>query len=333
MPRWRNGSRAAFRPQWSQTMEVRFLSWAPELVVSGMARSYHAIAGSKYTAAILSPIISASFSRSDVLKRLGLKPTGSNFTRLKAMISNLRLDTSHFVHRKSLPSTKLSWQTVLVLDRSSGGRKEDVRILRRALIESGVPETCEECGMGPTWNGRPIRLQIDHRNGNCIDNRPGNPRFLCPNCHSQTDTFGFKNVSIPIRFDPRLTGPVGDPILVRMPESGGRIGVEVECTSCKNRVLIRRKSFKVNKRGVFLCSPECRGAYFHSQRSIGNWPESDDLASLVWKMPISKLAIMVGVSDVAVLKRCRKLGIPTPRVGYWSGKSYPDVAQRQEARA
>ena len=36
-------------------------------------------------------------------------------------------------------------------------------------------------------------LQIDHKNGKKWDHRPGNVRFICPNCHSQTPTVGAKN--------------------------------------------------------------------------------------------------------------------------------------------
>lgn len=53
---------------------------------------------------------------------------------------------------------------------------------------------CESCEI-IEWNGQPLSFQIDHINGNRTDNRFGNLKVLCPNCHSQTDTFGSKNVS------------------------------------------------------------------------------------------------------------------------------------------
>jgi hypothetical protein len=151
---------------------------------------------SKYTRELMEPIVRESVSYYEVFKRLGLKPTGSANSRIREIVARLRLDTSHFLgrsancgDRKRGGPDKLDWQDVLVFDRFSG-RKEKASILRRALVESGVAEECEECRCGPSWNGKPLRLQVDHRNGNCLDNRPGNPRFLCPNCHSQTETFG-----------------------------------------------------------------------------------------------------------------------------------------------
>ena len=43
-----------------------------------------------------------------------------------------------------------------------------------------------------------------------------------------------------------------------------------------------------------------------------------DLYELVWSKPISDLAKDFGLSDVALAKRCRKLGIPVPGRGYWA---------------
>lgn len=44
------------------------------------------------------------------------------------------------------------------------------------------------------WNNKAIVLEIDHIDGNSENNRPENLRFICPNCHSQTDTYKGKNV-------------------------------------------------------------------------------------------------------------------------------------------
>lgn len=49
---------------------------------------------------------------------------------------------------------------------------------------------CSECGLS-TWKDKEISLHMDHIDGNSDNNFPNNLRFLCPNCHSQTDTFGW----------------------------------------------------------------------------------------------------------------------------------------------
>ncbi|MGB2240169.1 MAG: HNH endonuclease [Pseudomonadales bacterium] len=52
---------------------------------------------------------------------------------------------------------------------------------------------CSSCGIGDEWNGKPITLQLDHINGVNNDHRLDNLRMLCPNCHSQTDTWCGRN--------------------------------------------------------------------------------------------------------------------------------------------
>ena len=53
---------------------------------------------------------------------------------------------------------------------------------------------CEVCGI-TEHNGKPITFQIDHINGDRTDNRYDNLKVICPNCHSQTETYGIKNIS------------------------------------------------------------------------------------------------------------------------------------------
>ena len=64
----------------------------------------------------------------------------------------------------------------------------------RKYLNKVLGDKCE-CGQGRIWNGIPLTLQIDHRNGNIKDNRIENLRLICPNCHTQTDNWGVKNIS------------------------------------------------------------------------------------------------------------------------------------------
>ncbi len=67
-------------------------------------------------------------------------------------------------------------------------------VLKHRLIEELYWEyKCLWCGIGPEWNGKPLTLQLDHINGDHYDNRIENLRILCPNCHTQTKTWGMNN--------------------------------------------------------------------------------------------------------------------------------------------
>lgn len=47
------------------------------------------------------------------------------------------------------------------------------------------------------------------------------------------------------------------------------------------------------------------------------WPDKKALAKLVWKKPLIHAAAEIGVSDVALKKRCVKLGLDLPPRGHW----------------
>jgi len=62
--------------------------------------------------------------------------------------------------------------------------------LKKRLISEGLlDKVCVECGITDSWNNKPIVLHLDHINGVNNDHRLENLRLLCPNCHSQTDTW------------------------------------------------------------------------------------------------------------------------------------------------
>ncbi len=62
----------------------------------------------------------------------------------------------------------------------------------KRILEREIQDTCFECDINE-WMGKPISLQLDHIDGDAGNNKPDNLRLLCPNCHSQTETFTARN--------------------------------------------------------------------------------------------------------------------------------------------
>jgi predicted RNA-binding Zn-ribbon protein involved in translation (DUF1610 family) len=153
----------------------------------------------KYTKEILQDAVIKSKSVANVLRLLGKPPcSGGTHAHVKRRIKEFGIDTSHFTGQgwrpKGVPIFKpLHWSIILVFNRNDG-RKEGSDVLRRSLLEIGIDYSCELCGVKDEWNSLKLTLEIDHKNGNNLDNRKENLRFLCPNCHSQTSTFRSKNV-------------------------------------------------------------------------------------------------------------------------------------------
>jgi 5-methylcytosine-specific restriction endonuclease McrA len=63
------------------------------------------------------------------------------------------------------------------------------RMLREGLVEN----VCSACGINE-WFGKSINMELDHIDGDRSNHKLENLRMLCPNCHSQTETYRSKNI-------------------------------------------------------------------------------------------------------------------------------------------
>jgi hypothetical protein len=150
----------------------------------------------KYTYEMLQPIVESSLSYAEVLRHLGLKQTGGSQSNIKRLVQKYEISTDHFLGQARNKGDahcggprKIAAEEILVLGDPLAHHEKAYK-LRRAMIEIGIPYRCVLCGMEAVWNGQPLMLTVDHINGRRYDNRRENLRFLCPNCHSQTPTFG-----------------------------------------------------------------------------------------------------------------------------------------------
>lgn len=142
-------------------------------------------------------LVPLSFSYGNILKELGMKPTGSHYIGLKRLCQRLNLDVGHFTGRGHLRGKTHNWgvrrelEDILV-EKSTYSNSTT---LKSRLVKTGLlAPFCAACGLGICWKGKALVLQLDHVNGIKDDNRLKNLRLLCPNCHSQTETYCGKNI-------------------------------------------------------------------------------------------------------------------------------------------
>ncbi len=68
--------------------------------------------------------------------------------------------------------------------------------LSKRLVKEGYKKyECQSCGISD-WNGKPISLELNHIDGNSGNHALENLELICPNCHSQTDTYRSKKLKI-----------------------------------------------------------------------------------------------------------------------------------------
>ena len=137
-----------------------------------------------YTKEELQEAIINSSSISGVIRYLGLNKSSGTYRTIEKRIDEYRL-VPNFTRKKH---KKYSHETIFC-ERSTYDRKS---VRNKIIKENFLEYKCSICNIFD-WNNQPLSLQLDHINGVRDDNRLENLRFLCPNCHTQTSTWGINN--------------------------------------------------------------------------------------------------------------------------------------------
>jgi hypothetical protein len=145
-------------------------------------------------------LLDKSHSISELLRSLNLNDRSGNhrtvLRRLEEEIFNLnkfrenrRLDDA--LRGKRVGALRaIPLASILVQNSTYPTSKLKHRLLQERVLEN----RCNICGLFPTWNEKPLSLQLDHINGVSNDNRLENLQIVCPNCHSQTETYAGKRL-------------------------------------------------------------------------------------------------------------------------------------------
>lgn len=204
-------------------------------------------------------------SMAEVLRRLGLHVSSGNYDTLKKWcrvhdLTLVKANPKHFVpKRESQPLDE-----ILVKD----SKCPRGTVKRRLLATGMLRNECYVCGLGDTWQGKPISHQLDHINGVNNDHRFENLRMICPNCHAQTPTYAGRNKE-PKSVRTCLCGNVLS--------SGSKMG---SCRTCSNKSR-KGKNTKIT------------------------WPPTEDLLKMLDESNFAQVARELGVSDNAIRKRIK----------------------------
>lgn len=147
----------------------------------------------------LKKAIANSINIAGTLKVMGMSITTGNYRSFHNAVKKYNIDTSHFLGRSALKGKEhITCKNILLVNiLVENSNYQAIYTLKKRLIRENIfIYECSNCKL-VNWNGKSLSLQLDHINGIYNDHRIENLRFLCPNCHSQTDTFAGRNAKKP----------------------------------------------------------------------------------------------------------------------------------------
>lgn len=170
-------------------LRIRNLKEVSEKIIRGRKWDYISDVPSEVLLSLLQKMPSLTF----LIIKLGFSTSGDKYKSLKKACeeNNLMKEYEEIKERGSKNKFRIINEDVFTKNSRARNKK-----LRRIILEENLLDyKCSECGVGDIYNGKDITLHIHHINGEKRDNRLKNLTFLCPNCHSQTDNFGSKNMN------------------------------------------------------------------------------------------------------------------------------------------
>jgi len=130
-----------------------------------------------------------------ILKLLGLIEAGGNYNQIKKYLSLYNIPIQHLKGRGWNKGMKVNIKPRIPLKKilKNGTYFQSYKLKKRLFKENLKKPECEECGWAQKSEDGRTPLELDHINGNAIDNRIENLRVLCPNCHSLKPTHRGRN--------------------------------------------------------------------------------------------------------------------------------------------
>jgi hypothetical protein len=276
-------------------------------------------------------VVANSNSLAAILKHFDIAASSGNYTILKRRLRQEQIDFSHInlgissnKGRKGMGPNAIPLDQILVEHSTYSRRGLKTRLLKLGLLEN----KCYECGIGPEWNGKPLSLQLDHINGASDDNRLENLRMLCPNCHTQTETFGSKRRKGTGKPEIRISDI--DPDWQHKPRPHTR---KVERPSKEElhellwSISIRQiaKQFGVTGSTIVMWAklyqiPRPPRGHWDRLRTESRRPSKEELEKLLWKFLGDDVCRMFKTDRKTLNKWIKHHGIVRPPPGYWKKK-------------